>query len=57
MDGFYNKFLFVSFQGKSHDKEVNVDEKKKLAKMTVALEEEEKMGVDTTSVRRGSEIY
>jgi len=40
---FPNKFTFVSFKGKSHDKDVKIDEKKKLAKLTKIKKEEDEI--------------
>lgn len=56
ISGYCNKFTFASFQGKSHDKEVKLTEKNKLAKMTKVLEDEEKIeGI--VEEKRISEVY
>jgi len=53
--GLPNKFIFVSFKGKSHDKEVKLDEKSKLAKMTKIKKEEEQLEEKDTDLRKLSE--
>jgi len=57
---FPNKFTFVSFKGKSHDKDVKIDEKKKLAKLTKIKKEEEELEEkekDPDNLRKLSDEY
>jgi len=54
-----NKFVFASFQGKSHDKEISMNEKSKQKKMNkIQIEEEKIESKENNGIkRRTSEVY
>jgi len=43
ISGYPNKLTFASFQGKSHDKELVLDEKQRLANLNKVIQEEERL--------------